>query len=193
MNNKDDMMNDANIKKRLYNQTPLRILSFLSVNPGEIFSAQEISKQARSSKGSTSQTLRLFLGLGILSRQKKGNLFLYKLNAGSNIVRQFKVFENLLSIHKLIEQIQPYCYKIALFGSCADGTNSADSDIDLFIKSEYKDKVRRIINNYKGIESKIQAVVQDPLEIASSEKEDKPFLQQVKKGIILWEGKPSYE
>jgi predicted nucleotidyltransferase len=193
MNNKDDIMNDANIKKRLYNQTPLRILSFLSVNPGEIFSAQEISKQARSSKGSTSQTLRLFLGLGILSRQKKGNLFLYKLNAGSNIVRQFKVFENLLSIHKLIEQIQPYCYKIALFGSCADGTNSADSDIDLFIKSEYKDKVRRIINNYKGIESKIQAVVQDPLEIASSEKEDKPFLQQVKKGIILWEGKPSYE
>ena len=193
MNDEDKIMNDKNIKKYLYNQTPLRIFSFIAVNPGKVFSAQEISKQAKASKGAASQALRLFLGLGILSREKKGNLFLYRLNAGSNLVRQFKIFENLLSIYKLIEEIQQYCYQIVLFGSCANGSNSADSDIDLFIKSEYKDQARKIINNYNGAESRIRVVIQDPLEVASAKDEDKAFFQQVRKGIVLWEGKPSCE
>jgi len=186
-------MNNEDIKKYLYNQTSLRIFSFISVNPGKIFSAQEISRQAKSSRGATNQVLRLFLELGVLSREKKGNLFLYKFNAESYIAKQFKIFENLLSLYRLIIEIQPYCYQIVLFGSCADGSNSIDSDLDLFIKSEYENEVRKIINNYKGVVPRIKAVIQDPLEIASAKNEDKAFFQQVKKGIILWEGKPSYE
>ena len=186
-------MNNQDIKEYLYNQTPLKILSFISINPGKVFSAQEISKQAQSSRGATSQTLRLFLKLGILFREKKGNLFLYKFNAESYIAKQFKIFENLLLLYRLITQIQPYCYKIVLFGSCADGSNSIDSDLDLFIKSEHKDQVRKIINNYQDAVFRIQAVIQDPLEIVLAKNEDKAFFQQVRKGIILWEGKPSYE
>jgi len=186
-------MNNKDIKKYLYNQTPLGILSFISVNPGKVFSAQEISKHAKSSKGATSQVLRLFLELGVVFREKKGNLFLYKFNAESYIAKQFKIFENLLLLYRFIKEIQPYCYQITLFGSCADGSNSIDSDLDLFIKSEYKDEVKKIINNYTGVVFRIQAVIQDPLEIASAKNEDKVFFQQVKKGIILWEGRPSYE
>lgn len=193
MNDKDNKMNSRDIKKYLYNQTPLGIFSFLSISPAKIFSAQEISRYTKASKGATSQALRLFLELGILTREKKGNLFLYRLNAQSNIVRQFKIFENLLPLHNLIKEIQPYCYKVTLFGSRADGSNSTESDMDLFIKSEDKDKVRKIINNYEGRPFHIQAVIQDPLEVASAKDEDKAFFQQVKKGIVLWEGKPSYE
>jgi len=169
------------------------MLSFLSGYPGTIFSAKEISKATKSSKGGTSQALRLLLELGLLTRERKGNLFLYKLNADNILLRQFKIFENLLGLQKLIKEIQKYCYKITLFGSRADGSNTTESDIDLFIRTEYIKEVRRIIAKYESTDVKYQAIIQDPLEFISSKKEDSAFHKQVKKGITLWEGKPTYE
>lgn len=186
-------MNSIKNKKLLYHKTPLKIFSFLSTHPGQIFSAREISKQTKSSKGATNQTLRLLLGLGVLSREQKGNLFLYRLNLDSFVLKQFKIFENLLNLKELIKEIQPYCSQIILFGSCADGSNSQESDVDLFIKSEYKNRVRKLINKYETGDFKIRPVIQDSLEIISSQKADKAFFEQVKKGIALWEGKPTYE
>lgn len=186
-------MNDLKIKKLLYHKTPLKICSFLSRHPGQIFSAQEISKQTKSSKGATNQTLRLLLELDILSREQKGNLFLYRLNLDSFILKQFKIFENLLNLKELIKKIQPYCSQIILFGSCADGSNSQESDVDLFIKSEYKNRVRKLITQYDTGYFKIRPIVQDSLEIISIQKKDKAFFEQVKKGITLWEGKSTYE
>lgn len=186
-------MNNLKIKKFLYHKTPLKICSFLSIHPGQIFSAREISRQTKSSKGATNQTLRLLLELGVLSREQKGNLFLYRLNLNSFVLKYFKIFENLLNLKGLIKEIQPYCSQIILFGSCADGSNSQESDVDLFIKSEYKNRVRKLINKYETSDFKIRPVIQDPLEIISSQKTDKVFFEQVKKGITLWEGEPTYE
>lgn len=186
-------MNNLNIKKYLYHRTPLKILSFLSNHPGEVFSANEISRAAKCSKGATNQTLRLFFKLDILYRENKGNLFLYKLNSDNFVLRQFKIFENLLDLQKLVNEIQKYCYEIVLFGSRADGTNAAKSDIDLFIRTEYKKDVRRIIDKYEISDVRYQAIIQDSLESVSSKKQDSVFHKQVQKGITLWKGTPTYE
>ena len=188
-----NVMNVLKIKKYFYHQTPLKMFSFLSNHPAEVFSANEISQATKSSKGATNQTLRLLLKLDILSREGKGNLFLYRLNADSSLLKQFKVFENLLGLQGLIKEIEKYCYEVILFGSCADGSNAADSDTDLFIRTEYKTKVRKIVNKYRATNENLKAVILDPLEITSSKKEDKVFYSEVKKGIVLWEGKPTYE
>ncbi|MFH1902265.1 MAG: hypothetical protein ABIK26_08445 [Candidatus Omnitrophota bacterium] len=42
---------NSDSRKELYHQTPLKILSFFSRCPGEIFSAKEISEQTSFSKG----------------------------------------------------------------------------------------------------------------------------------------------
>ncbi len=186
-------MKDIKIKKSLYHQTPLKIFSFLSTRPGEVFSANEVSKATKCSKGATNQTLRLLLKLDILSRERKGNLFLYKLNADNLILKQFKIFENLLCLQRVVREIQKYCYDIVLFGSCADGSNAGKSDIDLFICTEYKKEVRKIISKYETVDVKYQVIIQDPLEAVSSKKEDSVFHKQIKKGIVLWKGKPTYE
>ncbi len=186
-------MNDIEIKKCLYHQTPLKILSFLSEHPGTVFSANEVSKATKCSKGATNQSLRLLLDLDILSREKKGNLFLYRLNADNLVLRQFKIFENLLRLQRLVKEIQKYCYEIILFGSRADGSNTGKSDIDLFIRTEYKKIVRRIISKYETPDVRYQAILQDSLESVSLKKEDNIFHRQVKKGITLWKGKPTYE
>lgn len=186
-------MNSLKIKKYLYHHTPLKLLSFVSNQPGEVFSANEISRLAKSSKGATNQILRLLLGLDILSRERKGNLFLYRLNADNLVLRQFKIFENLLSLQGLVKKIQEYCYEIILFGSCADGSNTKESDMDLFIITEHKKEVRRIVAEYKTVDVKYQVIIQDPLESVSSKKEDSVFHGQIKKGITIWKGRPTHE
>lgn len=186
-------MNYPKIKKYLYHQTPLKILSFLSNHPGMVFSANEVSQATKCSKGATNQALRLLLELDVLSRERKGNLFLYKLNADNFLLKHFKIFENLLHLQILVKEIQRYCYEIVLFGSRADGSNAGESDIDLFICTEYKKEVRKIISKYETVDVKYQVVIQDPLESVSSKKEDSIFHRQVKKGITLWRGRPTYE
>ena len=186
-------MNNLKIKKHLYHYTPLKILSFISNHPEEVFSAHEISRVTKSSKGATNQILRLLLELDILSREKKGNLFLYRLERNSFVLRQFKIFENLLGLQGLVKEIQKYCYEIVLFGSCAEGSNAKESDIDLFIITEYKKEVRRIVAEYKTVDVKYQAIIQDPLESVSSKKEDSVFHGQIKRGITIWKGRPTYE
>ena len=120
-------------------------------------------------------------------------MFLYRLNSDSFVLRQFKIFETLLHLQPLVKEIQPYCYKIVLYGSTTTGANIQESDVDLFIKTEHKDKVQKCINKYLSDDFNIQAVIQDPLEIEVAKKEDKVYFDQVKKGFTLWEGRPAYE
>jgi predicted nucleotidyltransferase len=186
-------MNIQNIEDYLYNQTPLRILSFLSLHPVSVLSAKEISQKTNASKGATHQTLTILLSLDILNRQKKGNLFLYKLNLSNPIIKQFKIFEIILKLYPLIKQIKEYCYQIILYGSSIDGTNASESDIDLFIKTDDKKTVQKYINKYSHNVQHINAAIYDPMEFTTAQKKDSAFFEQVKKGIIMWEGKPGYE
>ena len=184
---------NKDFRKFLYHQTPLKILSFFSFCPGKIFSAKEISQQTGSSKGATNQSLRLLLAMDVILRERKGNLFLYKLNMENVILRQFKIFEILVDIQKLIKHIQPFCYQIILFGSCATGTNAMESDIDLFIKTDDKESVQKHISRFNRNVPTINAVIYDPLELLETQKTDKVFFNQVKKGIVLWEGGLAHE
>lgn len=180
-------------KLYLFHKTPLKIFSFLSRHPGNMFCEAEIRKLTKSSVGSTNQTLRHLLDLNIISREIKGNVFLYQLNDGNYILRYYKIFETLLYIHDFVEEVKPYASAIILYGSCAQGSNTTKSDIDLFIKTEYKSKVRKIVTKYREIDETFKAVILDPLEIAESKKEDEVFYKEVREGITLWEGKPTYE
>lgn len=191
MNNEDNLMKDY--KSKLYHQTPLKILSFLSRHPGRIFCEREIQKNTKTSIGSVNQTLKLLLELKIVTREKKGNVFLYRINSENYLLKYFKILENLLYVHNFVEEVKPYASEIILYGSCAKGENTENSDIDIFIKTEYKPQVRKIVNKYIGMDDSFKVVMLDPMEIASSKKVDEVFYNEIKKGIVLWKGKPTYE
>jgi predicted nucleotidyltransferase len=191
MNNRDNKMKEY--KEKLYHRTPLKIISFLGQYPQKVFYEREIHKLTNISIGSVNKTLKLLVELDIVEREKKGNLFLYTLNSENSLLKHFKIFENLLLIPDLVKKIKPFAYEIVLYGSCSDGTNTVESDIDIFIKAEEVSKVRKIVNKYRTTYESIKAVILDPLEIASSKKEDAVFYEEVKKGIVLWKGKPKHE
>jgi predicted nucleotidyltransferase len=196
MNDEDikmDVNKKHNLRDILYNPVPLKILSFFSLNSADNFLASEISKAVSASKGATHQALQLLIEFEIVMRHAKGNLFLYKVNEDSPVLKNFKMFENFLSLQPLLKKLKPHAYQIILFGSCASGDNTEHSDIDLFVKTEEKDKVEKIINKFTQEGKRINAALYDSLEAVSLQKEDKHFFEQIKKGIILWEGKPEHE
>jgi predicted nucleotidyltransferase len=186
------IMNAKDIKKQLYHDVPLQIFSYVSVQHGTIVSADDIKRSLGVSVGAVNQTLRLLHGLDVVSREKKGNVYLYRINPDNVLLRQFKIFENTLSLQELVADLKKYCRDIILFGSCAAGTNAIGSDIDLYVLTEYKEKVSRALHKYEA-EMPLKPIIMDPLEQAEHKDKDVVFYAQIMKGINLWSGKPEYE
>ena len=187
MNDKHSIMNARNIKERLYHGVPLQILSYISVQHGVILSADEIKRALKISKGATNQALRLLSELDIVSREKKGNVYLYSINPDNFLLRQFKIFENTIFLHEMVTAIKKYCREIILFGSCASGANALESDMDIFIRTEHKEKVLKAIRIFET-EIPLKPIITDSLELAELKENDSVLYGQIMKGITLWKG-----
>ena len=101
-------------------------------------------------------------------------------------VRQFKVMDNLAQLEALLNELRPLARQIILFGSCAEGTNTSESDVDLFILTLERSQVMAIISQSRG-DHHIQPVIVNTQELAALKEKDAAFFTQVKRGIVLWE------
>ncbi len=73
-----------------------------------------------------------------------------------------------------------------LFGSAARGTDSSESDIDLFILAGDQKSVSKAVSGFAS-EREIKPVIKSPVEFAVSQSKDKAFFQEIGKGIVLFE------
>jgi predicted nucleotidyltransferase len=184
------MRSQTALKGKLFNRVPLKILSYLCRVPHLPHYEREIAREVDVSVGATNQTLKLFLGMEIVDREKKGQLFLYRIIADHPVVREFKKFENILDLNPLVLRIRGISNKIVLYGSCASGEDIIDSDIDLFIVSREKKKVlSEIKKEARLIEREIKTVIVSIEEYLSMKNKKEILLEEVDKGINLWEKK----
>jgi predicted nucleotidyltransferase len=81
--------------------------------------------------------------------------------------------------------------RIILYGSCALGTDNSESDMDLFVVSNSKEDVSNIISDFtfpKGFENiHIQSVIRTPIELLEGGESERAFMEEVERGIVLWE------
>jgi len=85
-----------------------------------------------------------------------------------------------------VNKLKEISEKIILFGSCADGEDTSESDIDLLVLTNEKEKVNKKILNTK-FNRKIQAVVVNTSDLIKIKEKDKAFYQEINKGITLWD------
>lgn len=163
-----------------------KILDFLCQNPYQAFYGAQIASKVHISKGGTNQELHKMAKLGLLKAERKGRMIFYRVDSKSALVKQFKVLRNITALQRLVEKITPHSERIVLFGSCAHGEDSEESDIDIFVVSGDKEKIRRLVLAER-IKREIQLVVKSPQEYISFDKKDPVFYEQIKKGIVLWE------
>jgi len=149
---------------------------------------REVIRETGVSKGSANKILRKLTDLDFLIRERKGRMIFYRLNTKEPVVRQFKILANIYMLKKLVDQLKHHSRRIVLFGSCAQGTDVKESDVDMFILTTEKSIIKRIISNFnRKSERKIAPIVVDMNEFVQLKREDKPFYENIERGIVLWE------
>lgn len=180
------------IKPILISTNDQKLLGFFLLHPGQTLFEREVSRKAGISPSSTNRSLTRLYKTGLLNRKRNGKMCFYSIERSNPYLKEFKILNNLLLIEPLIEKLKKYTRKIVLFGSWANGEDTENSDIDLFIISSEEEKIRPIINKFSYSNRlgnrKVQAIIRRPEELLK--KQDKPdeiLLGQVEKGKVLWE------
>ncbi|MBU2102767.1 MAG: nucleotidyltransferase domain-containing protein [Candidatus Omnitrophica bacterium] len=166
----------------------LKVLSYLAQHPGKEFLNSEIQKATFASRIGVYFALRGLIRRKLVSGVKRGRAIFYTMARDDVVVRQFKILTNVLALRPIISKLKPSSRKIILYGSYSRGENDPLSDIDLFVFSKEPQVTKAAISSVKS-KQKIQAVVKTSSEVANFKESEKVFMQEVERGIILWEQK----
>ncbi|MGB5932373.1 MAG: nucleotidyltransferase domain-containing protein [Anaerolineae bacterium] len=162
-----------------------RALSFLAEHPEQTYFVKEISRLAGISYGGASEALAQLYALGLLTREQRGKLILYRASAQHPLIRRYKVLLTLTDLTALLDELKPLTSEVILFGSCAEGTNTAESDIDLYLTTDTPDVVRDVIWR-TPLAKKLRPIISTPIGSVETKQQDPVFYEQVMRGIVLW-------
>lgn len=178
-----------NISKMFSTEERVKILKHIIFEDSSL-GVEKIAKKLNLSKGLVSQYLNSLCELGIAYKLK--NKFYIK--RGAAIVRGLKIFLNLLSIDigelKKLKGI----VGIGLYGSFAQGTNTKNSDIDIWAKVKEYPKEMEIAKTSGIIKRKsgysVQILVLHPERINSLKNTNSAFYYSLVSGSFLLWGEP---
>lgn len=168
--------------------TTMKVLEFFFINSLKEFHEREIVRNANISKGSANKILRHLADLALLQREKKGRMVFYRLNTRDPFIKHLKILNNLWTLRKFIDENKEKAKKIILFGSCADGTDVRESDIDVFILTQEKKVVKESVSRFnQRSERKISPIILGVGEFMKMKREDEPLYERIDRGVVLWE------
>jgi len=173
------------VNELLGNKNLIKILYFL-IDTEEELSQTKIKNKIRISKATLIKWLNYLEKNDFVSVKIEGVSKLYKLNKDNVILKQFKILNNIAKISELDNLKKGNNLKIYLYGSCARGEDSKESDIDLLIIGNIKrhDIIDEINRLSKKLNKKITIQIFNELEWANMEKKDKAFYERVEKDKI---------
>lgn len=175
-------------KMKFLTPTALNVLHFLLSNPMKQFHEREVVRQTGVSVGAVNQILKKLHKAGLVERDRRGRANFYRANLKSPVARQFKVLFNVLALDDLVDQIKQTSERVVLFGSCAEGTDVEESDIDLFVLSSDVEVVKSKISKYERMfDRRISPIVVDSRGFAKIKSKDKSLYERIFQGIRLWE------
>ena len=166
-----------------------KIIRFLSDYPEKEFYGQEIADKVKCSKASASIILKALVGKKIIFLKKKGNMKFYQINPKNIEVKKIKISTVIENINPLLLKLEKFSQKVILFGSSSRGEQTSDSDIDLFILGNRKEKIREFIGKTNS-RLNIKAIIKTPTKWSEMEIMEPEFYQEIKNGIVLYEYVP---
>jgi len=168
-----------------------KVLSLFAKFSDKEFYERQIARRLGIGYSSANGALNELYSAGVLKRRQEGKMYFYSVDHSSPIVLEFKKLVNLLLVEPLVEELKKVSSRVILYGSCAQGTDTSKSDLDLFIVADNRDRVLEAISNFKfprGFEDiHIQAVVKTPVEMLEMRGQDQAFIEEAEQGIVLWE------
>jgi DNA-binding transcriptional ArsR family regulator len=168
-----------------------KVLSLLVKFSDQEFYERELARKLGISSGSANRALNELYSDGAVTRRREGKMYFYSIDSSNAALIEFKRMVNLLLIEPLVEELKKMSSRIILYGSCALGTDSSESDLDLFVVSNNKEDVSNIISGFtfpRGFGNiHIQSVIRTPVELLEGGESARTFMEEVERGIVLWE------
>jgi len=166
----------------------LQIICFLGRRYREGYHTRELVRRLGIGLGTASEYLRMLEKEELVIKEERGKLTIYSANMENPLLRELKVAFTLLELDEMLKDLRKFSQKIILFGSCADGEDTEESDVDILILSENKKLVNDVIDKHQSeISRKISYIIVDDTEFRTLRDKDKPFYSQIKKGMLLYE------
>lgn len=168
-----------------------RVLSLLAKFSDREFYERQIARRIAVGYGSANRALNELYSAGAVKRRQEGKMYFYSVDPSDPIVTEFKKLVNLMLIEPLVEELKKVSTRVVLYGSCAQATDTSESDLDLFVVSDDKEEVLETVNSFRcprGFEEvRIQSVVKNPVELLEAKGVEQAFIEEVERGIVLWE------
>lgn len=172
----------------LITPTSLRLLQMLLRDPMERYHGREIARRTGVSVGGANQTLRSFVNLGLLSREKRGRMLFYRANMDNPLVKQFKILFTLFQLGDLVRQAKSFSDRIIVFGSSAEGTDVKESDVDLFLLTDEKSQLTGLVRRFNAkSQRRIAPIILDLQGFSKLGREDRALFDRISGGIVLWQ------
>jgi len=168
-----------------------KVLSLLAKFSGQEFYEREVARRLGIATGSANRALNELYSTGAVTRRRKGKMYFYSIDSSNAALAEFKKIINLMLIEPLVEGLKKMSSRIVLYGSCAIGTDTSESDMDLFVVANSKEDVSNVISGFtfpRGFENiHIQSVIITPVELLERGESERTFMEEVERGIVLWE------
>lgn len=167
-------------------QSELKILDYLTASSeGKGFISQ-IARDTGISKGEVSKAVKVLKSCGLVDSQQNGRNMVCRVDRRLPVFARLRMTFNLIEVMSKIAGLRKHADKIVLFGSCAQGTDTADSDIDLLVITRDKQKADKAARAIK-LSRPVQWVIKTPQEYVVLNNKEKVFAGEISKGIVLWE------
>ena len=168
-----------------------KVLSLLAKYSDQEFYERELARKLGISYGSANRALNGLYSTGAVTRRREGKMYFYSIDSSTAALTEFKKMVNLMLVEPLVEELKKIASRIILYGSCALGTDTTESDLDLFVVSNSKEYVSNVISDFnfpRGFEDiHIQSVIRSPVDLLEGGESERTFIEEVDRGIVLWE------
>ncbi len=168
-----------------------KVLSLLAKFSDKEFYERQIARKIDIGYGSANRALNELYSTGTIKRRQEGKMYFYSIDPSNAAIIEFKKLINIVLIEPLIEELKNVSSRIVLYGSCAQGIDTSQSDLDLFSVSNDKERVMETISSFsfpRGFEDiHIQPVIKSPVELLEAGESEQAFIEEVEHGIVLWE------
>ena len=178
---------DQSLGAALFTGVQQRVLGLLFGNPDRSFYGNELLRLTKSGKGALKRELDRLLHAGLLTVQTLGRQKHYQANRGAPIFEELHgiVVKTFGMADILRNALLPLADKIAagfVYGSVAKRTDTARSDIDLFVISDkisYQDLLQALQAAESRLGRKINPTLLSLAELARKRAEGNSFVTRV--------------
>jgi predicted nucleotidyltransferase len=136
---------NSSLAALFHNEPLVDVLSLFFMNPDREFYQRQIAQQTQNSLLQVQRALKRIEQSGLISKNESGNRVYYRSNRHHPAFEDLRrVFQKSVGIGGILQEalvtIRPKIEFAFVFGSIAKGTESSESDIDIFIVGDVKTK-----------------------------------------------------